>query len=237
MTDLARARLEAIADALEYQGTVQDAALVRRLARVSEKRQTAGWKLVPKVATEDMLIALGEAVMRRRTGRMDLQELAEGWTAALSSAPQPNAAPQVPEGVSQGGRASHGTKSPAGAAPSDKSHPTTVDGPIKGSWATRTKEATEFSFLLTQWAIELVAAADEESGVEDQLHHSAEALKLERAIVERYTPRAVVSARRDSEAIDLLNSIYMSWALHGIAPELEARIQELLARSDSTSDR
>ena len=86
MTDLDRARLEAIADALEYQGTVQDAALVRRLARVSEKRQTAGWKLVPKVATEDMLIALGEAVMRRRTGRMDLQELAEGWTAALSSA-------------------------------------------------------------------------------------------------------------------------------------------------------
>lgn len=43
------------------------------------------------------------------------------------------------------------------------------------------------------------------------------------------------SATRDSDAIRLLRTIYMSWALHGIAPELEDEIKALLARTDSAS--
>jgi hypothetical protein len=66
--------------------------------------------------------------------------------------------------------------------------PVTETGPL-GGFATTTPEAAQLDFLLTQWQMEIEGAAEVDTA-EEAVHHDAEALKIKREIIERYTPRS-----------------------------------------------
>lgn len=66
--------------------------------------------------------------------------------------------------------------------------PVTQDGPL-GGWGTLTPEAAELDLMLTQWLHLIQEAADDATSCDDAEAIDAEAHKLKREIVERYTPR------------------------------------------------
>lgn len=65
----------------------------------------------------------------------------------------------------------------------------TEDGPL-GGFATVGREAAELDLMLTEFQIEVEAAADEETPPEEQTFHAAMALDLKRNLIDRYTPSA-----------------------------------------------
>jgi hypothetical protein len=83
------------------------------------------------------------------------------------------------------------TPEPDLVQPSDKPMPVTKDGPL-GGFTTVGQAATELDFELTQFQSMVEKIFDEDIGAEEYNHNTAEALKLKREIIERYTPRSAI---------------------------------------------
>lgn len=81
----------------------------------------------------------------------------------------------------------------------------TEDGPL-GGFATVGREAAELDLMLTEFQIEVEAAADEETPPEEQTFHAAMALDLKRNLIDRYTPSATPRAEIISDITDISDS-------------------------------
>jgi hypothetical protein len=87
--------------------------------------------------------------------------------------------------------------------------PVTETGPL-GGFATTTPEAAQLDFLLTQWQMEIEGAAEVDTA-EEAVHHDAEALKIKREIIERYTPRSATPRKALVEKVAKFADLPEGW--------------------------